>query len=231
VVVPSRTLERVARETWRLRAAQVAFVPNGIHLDRFEGPAERDGRPDRPVRIGTVGALRAEKNLPRLLRAVAVVARDHAVELHVVGDGPQRDQLEAETRRLGLGDRVRFHGHVARPETVLATLDIFALASDTEQMPLTLLEAMAAGLPVVATDVGDVRTLVPRDSAAGVVPATDEAAFARALAALVAAPARRRDLGAGNRAHARRHFGLARMVERYDALFGACLGAVRASSS
>ncbi len=226
IVVPSRTLERIAIDRWRFRRERVLRIPNGIALDRFaNAKAEPDGLrrlPDECL-IGTVGMLRPEKNVARLLRLFASLPADPPVRLVVTGDGSERPRLEALAVTLGIADRVTFTGHCPAPEAVLAGLDVFALTSDTEQMPYSLIEAMAAGLPVVATDVGDVRVLLPEASRGFVVAPHDEARAAAALASLVADPALRQHLGALNQRHAREHFGIDLMVRRYEALLVALL--------
>ena len=108
-----------------------------------------------------------------------------------------------------------FTGHTRRPEVILHQLDLFALSSDTEQMPISLLEAMAAGLPVVATEVGDMAAVLPSLQHPLVVDRADEARFAAALARLVADAALRERLGAANRAHVAAHFTREAMIERY----------------
>lgn len=213
VVVPSRVLERIAVQRWRLDPNRVRYVPNGVDTHRFATPPTRA---DRPLTVGWLGVMRPEKNLPRLLRALP---REPDARLVLVGDGPQRPALEALARDLGIAGRTVFAGRVDHPERVLADLDIFALPSDTEQMPVSLLEAMAAGLPVVATDVGDVKAMVAGENLPFIVPWHDEAAFAGALRALLRDPASRTTLGAANRARARDDFSEQAMVERYDRLF------------
>lgn len=214
VVVPSQTLRRIATGAWRLPEARLRYIPNGIDLARFM-PAARGV--EQGVTIGTVAALRAEKNLGRLLRAVAGVP---AVRLVVVGDGPERPALEALAAELGLAGRVRFAGHMADPAPLLAGFDVFALSSDTEQMPISVLEAMAAGLPVAATDVGDVKVMLAPGNAGFVVPKEDAAALSGALARLAGDAALRRALGAANRAKAERDYDERAMVAAYGALFG-----------
>ena len=110
--------------------------------------------------------------------------RDVGARLVIIGDGPERQTLERLAAELGIADRVRFAGHVAAPAAEYARFDVFALPSDTEQMPLSVLEAMAAGLPVVSTDVGDVRAMVAEENAPLLVP-KDDAALA-ALDRLIA---------------------------------------------
>ena len=115
---------------------------------------------DTPV-IGTVAALREEKNISRLMHAFAMLP---AGRLVIVGDGPQRPALEALAASLGVAERVCFAGHHLDTAAFYAQFDIFALSSDTEQMPLSVIEAMASGLPVVSTDVGDVRLMVASEN-------------------------------------------------------------------
>lgn len=219
VALPSRTLWRIATETWRLDPARVIYLPNGIFLPRFAA----DGPPltwpgEGPV-IGTVAALRPEKHLGRLLRAFALLRRDRPARLVIVGDGPERARLQAEAAALGLAASTDFAGHIAEPAPAYRGFDLFALSSDTEQMPLSVLEAMAAGLAVAATDVGDVAAMLAEANRPFVTP-LDDAALARAMAALLDAPERRAAVGAANRARAAREYDEATMVQRYAALFG-----------
>lgn len=215
VVLPSRNLERIALEQWRLRSARVRFIPNGVDCARFAVPsrAEKDGR----IVIGTVATLRREKNLPRLLRAFAGIAARRPAgssELLIVGDGAERPALEQLAAKLNLGGQVRFAGQSNRPEDWLPQMDIFALSSDTEQMPLSLLEAMAAGLPAVATNVGDVMQIVSPANGPYIVPATD-AAFEDGLSRLIADGAARTAIGRENEQRARDNFDETVMARRY----------------
>lgn len=168
LVVVSRTLERIALGPWRQPRERVLFVPNGIDLARFARanlPADLGALwPERTgaLVVGCVGHLRPEKNVARLFAAAALaVERGADIVLLVVGDGPERAALEAQARRAPLAGRVHFTGHVVDPRAALCAMHLFALTSDTEQMPISLLEAMAAGLGALATDVGDVRHMVP----------------------------------------------------------------------
>jgi glycosyltransferase involved in cell wall biosynthesis len=215
VVVPSRVLERIATEVWRLPRERLRYVPNGIDLARLGigAPAENAV----PV-VGTVTALRAEKNLARLVRAFRRVVDVMPAMLVLVGDGPELPMLQTLVAELGLGGAVRFTGHVAQPQALYAGFDVFALSSDTEQMPLSVLEAMAARLPVAATDVGDVRGMLAEANGRFVVP-RDDAALAEALSGLLRDPARRRAIGADNRAKAERDYDQATMFAAWAALF------------
>jgi len=221
VVVPSRGLERIAKSEWRLPAKRVHLIPNGINTARF---ASTRARIAGPLRIGFVGALRPEKNVARLLRAFALLPPEPAAKLLIAGDGPERPALHALAGELGLGPRVRFLGALPDPEHVLADLDLFALSSDTEQMPLSLLEAMAAGLPAVVTDVGDIAHMLAEPNRRFVV-ARDERALTGAMATLLHDPAARHAIGAANQAKVRAEYDEARMAERYAALIDARPGA------
>lgn len=198
VVLPSRILEHIAVDTWRLPHRCVRYIPNGVDLTRFTAPARPvDGSPV----IGTVAALRPEKNLGRLLHAFASVRQAIPARLVVVGDGAERAALEATAAALGIADSVRFTGHLPEPKLEYAGFDLFALSSDTEQMPLSVLEAMAAHLPVVATDVGDIGGMLAGENARFIVP-RDAAALATAMLTMLRLPDQGRSIGEANRIRA-----------------------------
>ncbi|MEJ0015012.1 MAG: glycosyltransferase [Acetobacteraceae bacterium] len=220
IVVPSRTLLRIATETWRLSPRRVHYIPNGIDLARFAGAHEAAAEPV----VGTVAALRAEKNLGRLLRAFRLLPETLPARLVIAGDGPERTGLERLAGDLGLASRVEFTGYVADPAPLYRRFDLVALSSDTEQMPLSVIEAMAAGLPVAATDVGDIAAMVAKENLAFVTP-PDDAALAEALAALLRDPDLRARVGAANRAKAAAEFALDTMVGAWRRMFD---GEVRA---
>jgi glycosyltransferase involved in cell wall biosynthesis len=213
VLLPSRNLVRIARDIWKLPSKVIRYVPNGIDLARFATDGGQRGAGE-PV-IGTVAALREEKNVARLVRAFA---RLPAGRLVIVGDGPQRPALEALAGSLGVSDRVRFAGHHQDTSPFYASFDIFALASDTEQMPLSVIEAMASGLPVVSTAVGDVPVMVATQNQPFITP-LDDVALAEALATLASNPDTRRAVGFANLAKAQRDFDQAAMFDAHGALW------------
>ncbi len=226
LMLPSLTLRRLAEHTWRLPPANLHYVPNGVDLHRFiqTGPAEARppgwGLIPGGVVIGTVAALRPEKNLARLVRAVAQVSArigPDTVRLLVVGDGPERAGLELLAARLLPPGHAAFTGHLADPSASYRHMDVFALSSDTEQMPLSLLEAMASGLPVAATAVGDVSAMLAASNQPYAV-SCDETALGAALAQMAADAALRLRLGTDNRARAAAQYGQDRMVERWGEL-------------
>lgn len=223
VVVPSRVLEDFAYKVWKLPAEQVAYIPNGVDAGRFADLA-RDGvagfirRPGELV-VGTVAPLRREKNIGRLLRVFASLDPSLPARLVIAGDGAERQTLTQLAGEFGIAERVIFTGRVA-PEAVLGTFDIFALSSDTEQMPNALLEAMAASRAVVAVDVGDVKNILCEDNRHFVAARDDEAAFAAALSRLLRDPAKRVELGRRNRERVVATFSQARMFTAYSLIFG-----------
>jgi glycosyltransferase involved in cell wall biosynthesis len=168
--------------------------------------------------FGTLAGLRPEKNLGRLLRIAALLPDALPWRLVIAGEGSQRAQLEALARELGLAERVAFTGYVDRPGSLLGELDVYVLTSDTEQMPIAVLEAMAVGLPVLATDAGDLRLMLPPASRDACLFARDqESTFAARLADLLGAPDECRRLGALNREKAA-EFSREAMVGRYERL-------------
>jgi len=222
VVVPSRSLEDLACRVWGLPATRVAYVPNGVNTARFSSPV-RDGvpgfirRPNELV-IGTVAPLRPEKNVGRLLRVFATLENSLTVRLVVAGDGIERGSLERLAAELGIAQRVIFTGQVA-PESVLGTFDIFALSSDTEQMPNALLEAMAASRAIAAVDVGDVKSIVCEDNREFIIARDDVAGFAAAITRLARDPQMRDALGMKNRQRVTAEFSQERMFSAYFEVF------------
>lgn len=190
VIVPSVVLQEIAQREWRLR--QVLHLVNGVDLQRF---AVREHEPDKIV-IGTVGGLRPEKDHHNLLRAVATMSAD--VSVCLVGSGALEASLRSLAEELGIASRVHFAGQTSDPSQSYRGFTLFVLSSRTEQMPIAMLEAMATGLPVVATDVGDVRRILPADQGC-VVPREDPRALAAAMTRLLADAEQRQALGAANR--------------------------------
>jgi glycosyltransferase involved in cell wall biosynthesis len=220
IVVPSRVLERIARETWKLPPDRIAYVPNGIDLGRFAGPPDRAlvaelGIARHELVVGTVAPLRPEKHLGRLIRAFAAVQPPGAARLVIVGDGSERAALTAEVQRLGLDARVRFAGSTHAPERYLGLFDLFVMSSETEQMPISILEAMAAGLPIASVDVGDVRAMLCPANRPFVVPKRDDD-LAKAISALLGDRGLRERLGARNREYASAHYDQESMFQEHD---------------
>jgi glycosyltransferase involved in cell wall biosynthesis len=224
VVLPSQTLVDIAAGIWRIAPQRITYIPNGIPCVRFRQAAS--GAPvfrgHGPV-IGTVATLRKEKALDRLILAFQDVLGTQPARLVIVGDGPERSALEELVCAAGLSRCVTFTGSLSQPEKAVAAFDVFALSSDTEQMPLSVLEAMAAGLPVAATDVGDVRAMVAAENHP-FITRKDAGALSSALGALLEDPKLRRRVGAENRAKAEREYDEAAMFLRYEQIFSGHAG-------
>lgn len=222
LVVPSQRLEGIARDIWKQPTKRVVRIPNGIEIGRYASAPEEGSIPGLmrapgDVIVGTLAGLRGVKNLPRLVRAVA--AQPRQVKLVIVGEGPERANIVAEAQRLGISDRVLLPGFLAEPHRYIGHFDIFALSSDSEQFPISLVEAMAVGLPVISTDVGDVKAMVAPENQSMIVPVSDEAAFADALSGLASDGDMCERLGSANRAVAVRDYDEAAMIARYRALY------------
>jgi len=229
IVVPSRRLWELATRIWRRPESQVHWLPNGVDLERFV-PATRDtrSRGDDELVVGHVGQFRGEKNQQLLLQAFARLRnRDRTRLLLFGGDGEGQGQLEELADRLHIAGRVTFGGTTSNTATVYPQMDVFALSSKTEQMPLTVLEAMASGLPVVSTDVGDVRHMVSPRNRPLIVPRDDAEALAAGLDKVLDDPDLRRCLGEENRRRCQQEYDLEVCYRRYLDLYSQLLAARR----
>lgn len=222
LVVPSLRLEGIARTVWRQPRARIHRIANGIPVARYAAPPDPAAFPalsrsPGELLVGTVAGLRAVKNLPLLVRAFA--GAGIAGRLAIVGEGPERDAIRAAAQAAGIADRLVLPGFLPDPARYIGLFDIFALSSHSEQFPISLIEAMAAGLPVAATEVGDVAAMVAPANRPLLAPAGDEAALAAALARLAADADLRCTVGAANQARARADYDEAGMLAAYRALY------------
>lgn len=233
----------VLRRLWRRAAAVVAngsglrdlamsaapgldvpVVPNGVDAVRHAPGSPRSGT--GTPRLLLVGRLVHQKAIDVLLHALARMA-DCEFRCDIVGDGPDRSELEQLSRSLGLDARVHFRGWVGRDELpdVYQAADIFVLPSRIEGMPNVVLEAMAYALPVTATDVPGTRDLVQHDVTGLLVPVNDVAGLAAALLRLIREPALRIRMGDAGRARVLAEFTYARVAAAYLRLGGIMLPA------
>lgn len=221
VMVPSRTLDAIARQAWKCSNRQVIKFDNGIDPGAYiatASPPPVAKRPDE-IWIGTIAGLRPVKNLTALVRAVAA-AGDDRLRLVIAGEGPDREAIEAEAARLGIAHKVTLLGFCDRPWDVVTHFDIFALSSWSEQQPISLMEAMAAGLPAACYAVGDVRDMVAPENGDFIVAPGDEARLTEAIRALASDATLRRHIGAANRAVATERFDEAGMIGRFADIYG-----------
>lgn len=227
IVVPSQRLENIAKNVWKQPDGKIQRIPNGIDVARFEKKPQRGALPGFKKNsgefvVGTLAGLRAVKNLPRLVRACAAAGEN--VRLVIVGEGPEKEAIESEAAKQGISDRLLMPGFQADPARYVGLFDIFALSSDSEQFPISLIEAMATGLPVVATDVGDVRDMVSQANAGFIKPVSDEKGLAEAITTLVQHDQLREDIGSQNRMKAQAEYNESKMLGRYGLLYGHALG-------
>ena len=197
------------------------IISNGADTELFHPRGEEAaGSAEGPVRLLFAGRVVYQKGLDVLFTALAVLAPEPSWELFIAGDGPARPELEARAAALGIGHRVRFLGWTPREELARLSrdMDCFVFASRDEGMPNAVLEAMASGLPVVATRIAGNEELVEDGSTGWLVPPGDPAALAQALAAMLADPAGRRTMGRAGRAAVEAGYTWSSVATRYLAL-------------
>lgn len=225
LIVPSTGLETIARDVWRQPAGKVERIVNGIDTAAFARPPNRKALPLTKRKgqywVGTLAGLRAVKNLPLLVKACAALPENW--HLVICGEGPERAAIEAAAQAHGMAARVHLPGNVD-PASVVGLFDIFALSSRSEQFPLSVVEAMAAGLPVAAPAVGDMAAMVANENRAYVTAPGDAAALGQALVQLAADAALRARIGAANQARARCEYDFTAMLARYHAVYSAAMG-------
>ncbi|HLI18379.1 MAG TPA: TIGR03088 family PEP-CTERM/XrtA system glycosyltransferase [Rhodanobacteraceae bacterium] len=228
----SRDLRDWLTEKVGINPARVVHLPNGIDVTVFDAsPALKSARPllgsyagPGTILIGTVGRLDPVKDQGGLLAAFKLLCDGlpglrGRLRLAIAGEGPERPVLEAQITDLGLDGQVCLLGSRDDVAAILPEFDIFVLSSIAEGMPGVLLEAMAAGLPVVATDVGGVREVVSPDATGVLVPAGDPAALSQALSKYVLDEPLRVRHGSAGRRLAESRFSLDHMVSSYTALY------------
>ncbi len=227
LMVPSETLEGIALVDWQQPIGRVTRIPNGIPTrayakkprpDAIRGVVKRKGE----HWVGTVAGLREVKNLPRLVRAFAPLPNEW--QLVILGEGPEREAIRDAADGLGISHRVHLPGFVADPSTAIGLFDIFALSSDSEQFPLSVVEGMAAGLPIVAPDVGDVKNIVSEENLPYISPAGSVEQLSENLFELAGDRLLRTKLGEANRQRALHEFDEAAMITAYGRLYGRWLG-------
>jgi glycosyltransferase involved in cell wall biosynthesis len=228
VVMPSRTLREIALNSYRIRPGLVHWIPNGIDTAKYGDAARQEWRArwgvsESDFLIGTMGRLAPEKNLGLLLRAMAE-CRFPDARLVLPGAGPCRPELEALAAALGIAGRVIFPGFIPDPHPCYGAFDLFAMSSTTEQMPIALLEAMATGLAVICTNVGDSAEILDNPGWPAIVPPGNVEAYAKALRTLYEDSALRLTLGARNRLRCTDAYSLERMVARYRHIYLSAAG-------
>jgi glycosyltransferase involved in cell wall biosynthesis len=225
-VAVSPEIGDLERERGYCPPAKISVIENGIQLDRFDRASERRraareslGIPADAWVVGSVGRFAPEKNYPFLVRAAAPLLGPGA-RLVIVGDGPEMPAIRREVDARGVAPFVCLPGMRSDVADLMAALDVFVMSSKTEGLPLAALEAMATGLPVVATAVGGLPNLIIEGDNGFLVPSDDDAALTARLTALRDDPAPGRAVGERARTRTREVYSGERMVRRYLELYG-----------
>lgn len=227
VVVASSAIPGM-RAQFKLPAQRIVTVPNAVGAAYFQPPSGFDraakrrelGVADDEVLVATIGRLAPVKGHAVLLEAVATLKeRCPRARYAIVGGGPERPGLEEQVRRLGLDAQVQILGERQDVLQLLLASDLFVLPSLSEALPQALLEAMAAGVPCVATDVGGVSDVLVPGQAGWLVPPGNAAALAAALGDALGDPVRAAEYGAAGRARVKASFAMEARLNRLEALY------------
>ena len=202
-------------------------IANGVDIDQFSRDAQKREAlrknyqiKDNEILIGTVGRLSREKNQRMLLEALYPLMRDDdAIRVMVVGDGPKAEELKQFATARHLEDRIIFTGNMRDTVSVYSALDIFVLSSLTEGVPLTILEAMASKLPVVATRVGGIPEMINDDKTGLLVDARDVCALRAKITNLIKNPGKRQQLAESASRFVKTNYSLKRMCAAYREVY------------
>jgi glycosyltransferase involved in cell wall biosynthesis len=211
-------------------ASKIKVIYNGItpltvEEDRKQELITELGIKPGDVVIGTVARLDSVKNQPMMLQTTrALIDQGYKVRLLLVGDGPERQNLEAERKRLALDNAVIFTGFQSKPADYLSLMDLFLLPSFTEGTSMTLLEAMSLGIPTVATRVGGTPEIVEDKETGFLIESNDQEAFTRAIKNLLDQPEQRKKMGSAAKARFEDKFSVEQMVDQYQRCYSAKLG-------
>lgn len=227
VVVPSLTLEWLAKTVWKQAEPRLRRIPNGIDTAlyaRKPDPRAIPGFVRKPgeVIVGAVAGLREVKHLPALVRAAAGCSA--RVRLVIVGEGPERAKIEMQARAMEMGDKTLMPGFLPDPHTYVGLFDIMSLSSLSEQFPISIVEGMAAGVPIAAVPAGDIPHMVSVENRPYITKHLSEVELRDAIEALALDPAARAAVGKANRAKAVADYDQKAMIAAYAALYEEAVG-------
>ncbi len=226
IIFVSRFTKRAFSMLCKVPEQKSAVIYNGINTDNFNREADIEekkaalgiGRRD-PV-VGSVGSLYPVKGQTYIIKAARLVLQTiPGVTFLIIGGGELEDKLKEESRRLDIEDRIRFTGFREDVHELLKTMDVFVLPSLSEGMPLSLIEAMASGLPAVASDVGGIGEVIDDGISGFVIPPADPAAFAAKILYLLQNPSSACEMGRRAREKVNERFNLRTMVENYERIY------------
>ena len=207
-------------------AGRFETIPNGVRIDAFDDlPGKREARamfklpPDTPI-VGTIGRLVPVKNQRLLIEAFSIIHSERPdAHLAILGEGPLAGALAAQAADLNLSNEISFVRSTPSAEAFLRSLDVFALSSDSEGMPLTLLEAMAAGVPVAATGVGGIPEVIENGDDGYLVPPASPKLLARVISSLLSHPGDALEMGSRGREKVERCFSAERAVRDTERIY------------
>ena len=217
IIVVSRLLEKIATNQWKFPQRKVVNFPNGVDMQKYSRPPK--AVTDGPILVGTVAKLRPEKNIARLIRCFESASKDFNAKLIIVGAGPDADALKSLVTQLNISSKVEFTGYENDPSTMVKTFDILAISSDTEQMPISVLEGMAAGCPIVGTDVGDIREMIAESNRSYLSLPIDEVGYSHNLKQLLGDYSLRCSIGQENLVRCSKLFDRQLMFDNYEKLY------------
>lgn len=225
ILTVSNALGEEIRHRQKIPHAKIKVIHNGIQLSNFANKAGRQNFkkewhiPFNRTVVGTVARMAPQKGLSVLVKAAKQLIGKYNVHFLIVGDGPLRGELEEQIRLCSINDYFTFTGMLKDISQAYSAMDIFVLPSITEGLPLTILEAMAFSLPVVATSVGGVPEIIEPGECGLLVPPGDHQALATKIAGLLDCPAKRTEFSHKGRQRVQEKFTAARMIEETKRIY------------
>jgi sugar transferase (PEP-CTERM/EpsH1 system associated) len=211
---------------------RIMTILNGVDINKYSHKCDTEIKNkrkelniDEKIKvIGIVARLSAEKDHENLLQAFSIVTKDiQYVNLIIIGDGILRDELEKKSKKLGLEDKVFFLGLRQDIPELLSIMDLFVLSSIREGIPLTILEAMVAGLPIVATSVGGIPEVIINEETGILVPSKNPTALANAIVRILSDSSLAQRMGSKGNERIKETFSIQRTIAEYERLYRECL--------
>ncbi len=226
IIAVAESVKRHIIDKQGIDSDKIVVIRNGIDIGRYAGSGNPEvtrrefGFHNNSVIVGVVGRLNKQKGLAFFLRAACEVLKvEKRVQFLIVGEGPQRYELERLSKRLGIDQWVVFSGFRADVPSVLSVMDIFVMPSLVEGFPLSLLEAMAVGKPVIASNIGGIPEIVKDRESGILVPPRDPEALAEAIVELLKDRANWKVMGENGRQRVIEYFNVERMVRDYEEFY------------
>ena len=217
LVTCSDNLRKRALSKWNIKPEKAVHFSNGIDVSKFGNSNPR--KKNEKIIIGNVASLIKLKNHMQLIKIFSQLPDDLNVVLKIIGEGPERGNLEQYIHKKELSKKVQLCGYIKNPSALFKKFDIFCLSSDTEQMPIAVLEAMASGLPIVSTDVGDIKMMVDNENSEYIVEPDNSEKYLASLLELLTDYKLRQRLGDKNLKKCKKYFSLDNMIDNYYNLY------------